>query len=207
MTIVIDYGLGNLGSILNILHIIGERASISRNPDDILNADRLILPGVGSFDEGMNNLKKYGLDIVIKEAANKGVPILGICLGMQLLGYSSEEGEEKGLGLIPFNAKKFQFEDASLKVPHMGWDIISIEQENVLTKGMSNEEQRFYFVHSYYAVCKKKDYSMMTCDYGLVFSAAVRNKNVYGVQFHPEKSHAFGIKLFENYVRINKDVQ
>lgn len=207
MTIIIDYGLGNLGSILNILHIIGERASISRNPDDILNADRLILPGVGSFDEGMNNLKKYGLDILIKEATNKGVPILGICLGMQLLGYSSEEGKEKGLGLIPFNAKKFQFDDTSLKVPHMGWDIISIEQENDLTKGMSNEEQRFYFVHSYYAVCEKKEYSMMTCDYGLVFSAAVRSKNVYGVQFHPEKSHAFGIKLFENYVRINKDVQ
>lgn len=206
MTIIIDYGLGNLGSILNILHIIGERASISRNPDDILNADRLILPGVGSFDEGMNNLKKYGLDSAIKEATNKGVPILGICLGMQLLGLSSEEGVESGLGLIPFKAKKFQFEDKTLKVPHMGWDIVSIKENNDLTTGMSEEEQRFYFVHSYYAVCESDKNSMMTCDYGITFSAGVRNKNVYGVQFHPEKSHSFGIKLFENFVRIDKNV-
>lgn len=206
MTIIIDYGLGNLGSILNILHIIGEKASISKDPEVILNADRLILPGVGSFDEGMNNLKKNNLIDVIKKAASKGVPILGICLGMQLLGRSSEEGKLEGLNLIPFETKRFVLKDKTLKIPHMGWDIISIKEDNELTKDMSKDEQRFYFVHSYYAVCDSKENSMMTCDYGITFSAGVRNKNVYGVQFHPEKSHSFGIKLFENFVRI-KNVQ
>lgn len=203
MTVVIDYGLGNVGSILNILHLIGERAFISRRIDDILNADRLILPGVGSFDEGMKNLKEYGLDKAIIEAASKGIPILGICLGMQLLGLKSEEGNENGLGLIPFESKKFCFADNSLKIPHMGWDLITVEENNDLTINLSKQEQRFYFVHSYYAVCKDNKYSIMTCEYGVTFSAGVRNKNVYGVQFHPEKSHSFGIKLFENFVRIN----
>jgi len=206
MTIIIDYGLGNLGSILNILHIIGERAAISKDPEEILKADRLILPGVGSFDEGMNNLKDNNLIQTIKMAANKGIPILGICLGMQLLGEGSEEGNEEGLGLIPFYSKKFSFENSDLKIPHMGWNIISIENDNELTNGMKDSEQRFYFVHSYHAVCKNKENVMMTCDYGDVFAAGVVKNNVYGVQFHPEKSHSFGINLFKNFVGI-KNVQ
>lgn len=201
MIAIVDYGLGNLGSILNMLKLIGEKAIITSDIEKIGNADKIILPGVGSFDMGMKNLKERGLVQVVKKHAESNKPILGICLGMQLLGRKSEEGQEKGLGLIPFDNVKFKFDPGyDLKIPHMGWDVVEFKKNIPLLEDIEGK-QRYYFVHSYHAVCDKEDNIMMTCDYGYNFAAAVCNGNICGVQFHPEKSHDFGMRIFENFVR------
>lgn len=200
--IVIDYGVGNVGSILNMLKRIGADVIASNSKNEIENADKLILPGVGSFDYGMEMLEKSGLkELVINHALIEKKPILGICLGMQMLGKKSEEGIKEGLNLIPFETKKFKFDNNKLKIPHMGWDIsnISIERDPIFKDII--EEQRYYFVHSYHAVCDEEKYELMSCEYGYKFSSAVKKDNIYGVQFHPEKSHKFGMKLLENFVR------
>jgi len=203
MVAVVDYGLGNLGSIANMLKVIGEKSVITSEKEKIAKADRIILPGVGAYDAGMTNLEQRGLVEFLKEQADSGKTIMGICLGMQLLGRGSEEGEKNGLGLIPFDNVRFNIPDnMNLKVPHMGWDIVDFKQkDNKLLEGIG-ENQRYYFVHSYHAVCDNAENVLMTCDYGYEFAAAVCKDNVYGVQFHPEKSHDFGMRLFENFVRI-----
>lgn len=201
MIAIVDYGLGNLGSISNMLKVIGERSKITSDKNIIEAADGIILPGVGAFDAGMRRLNDSGLTRVIKEEALKGRPILGICLGMQLLGKSSEEGDLPGLALIPFECKKFHFEDSSLKIPHMGWDVVEFKKRHPILESLEGQ-QRYYFVHSYYAVCDSSDNILMTCDYGYKFVAAVVKDNVIGVQFHPEKSHDFGLRLLGNFVRI-----
>lgn len=201
MVAIIDYGLGNLGSIQNMLKVIGEKAVITSDSAVIDQADKMILPGVGAFDAGMRLLKEKGLDSVIKEQAlSKRKPLLGICLGMQLLGRSSEEGSIDGLGLIPFDTVKFRIKDSRLKIPHMGWDIVTFEQDNPLIHGITGQ-QRYYFVHTYHAKCDSKENVLMTCEYGYEFAAAVCKENIYGVQFHPEKSHDFGMALFQNFVK------
>ena len=201
MIAIIDYGLGNLFSIQNMLKHIGIDSIITEDINEIGRADHLIIPGVGNFDEGMKNLQSKGLDSVISVEAEQGKPILGICLGMQLLGYSSEEGEMRGLGLIDFKTVKFAFNEFDMhKIPHMGWERVKIT-DCPLTTGL-DEKQRYYFVHSYHAVCDEKT-SIITCDYGYEFAAAVRNKNVYGVQFHPEKSHKYGMKILKNFAEID----
>lgn len=197
---IIDYGLGNLGSIKNMLKIIGEKSIITSDKSELDNCDKLILPGVGAFDAGMNRLNETGLAQYIKDAANVSKkPILGICLGMQLLGKRSEEGQLEGLGLISFESKRFQVQEQNLKVQHMGWDIVDIKKDIPLTKDLKDSIQRYYFVHSYHAVCESEENVMMTCDYGYEFSAAVIQDNIMGVQFHPEKSHSFGMKLLKNF--------
>lgn len=203
MIAILDYGLGNLGSISNMYKVIGEKSKITNDVEIIRNADGIILPGVGAFDAGMNELGKNGLADVIKDEAKKGKPILGICLGMQLLGNWSEEGDMQGLSLIPFECRRFNFEDKSLKIPHMGWDIVSFKKQHPLIDGLVGQ-QRYYFVHSYYAVCENPDYVLMTCDYGTEFACSVVKDNVMGVQFHPEKSHDFGLALLTNFVKICK---
>ncbi len=201
MIAIIDYGLGNLGSIANMLKVIGEKSVITSEADKIKGADKLILPGVGAFDAGMSHLNESGLVDVIKKEAASGKPMLGICLGMQLLGLSSEEGELSGLGLIDFTCKRFDIpEEMGLKVPHMGWDVVDFKKQAALLDGIEGR-QRYYFVHSYHALCQHPDDVMMTCDYGYEFACAVNKGNVYGVQFHPEKSHDFGMRLFENFVK------
>ena len=203
MIVILDYDMGNVCSIQNMLKKIGEKAIISRSPEAILSADKLILPGVGSFDMGMEQLKKYDLIRQIHiHTIEKRKPMLGICLGMQLLGRRSEEGHEPGLDLVPFDVVKFNFigNDCynGLKIPHMGWDYVKIKLADGLTDGFE-EKQRYYFVHSYYAACDSVDNVLMTCEYGCIFTAAVKNENIYGVQFHPEKSHLFGMKLLQNF--------
>ena len=209
MIAIIDYGLGNLGSIANMLRVVGEKSVITDDPEKIHAADKMILPGVGAFDAGMSNLAKNCLDQVIKEETASGKPIMGICLGMQLLGFRSEEGQKSGLGLIPFENKRFNFKSVTvsdeerrlLKIPHMGWDIVKFSKPyNPLLEGIEGQ-QRYYFVHSYHAVCDSPENVLMTCDYGYEFAAAVVKDNVYGVQFHPEKSHDFGMRIFENFTR------
>ncbi len=200
MVAIIDCGLGNLGSIANMLDVIGVHSMITDSEKEISNADHIILPGVGAFDTGMKNLQAKGLDKLLKKQAKAGKPILGICLGMQLLGRGSEEGNIPGLGLIPFDSIKFSFKQSfNLKIPHMGWDIVEFKRNIPLLEGIE-ENQRYYFVHSYHAVCDSDENVMMTCEYGYSFAAAVCNGNVYGVQFHPEKSHSFGMRLFDNFV-------
>lgn len=202
MIAIVDYGLGNLGSIANMLKVVGEKPKITNDEEIIKNADGIILPGVGAFDAGMQRLIDTGLDKIIKECAKSGIPILGICLGMQLLGIRSEEGMLEGLGLIPFECKKFTFSgNNDLKIPHMGWDIVEIKKNYPLVKNLLGT-QRYYFVHSYHAICENLDNVLMTCDYGYDFPAAVIKDNVIGVQFHPEKSHDFGLALLSNFVEM-----
>lgn len=202
MIAIVDYGLGNLGSIWNMLKVIGEKAVITADRNAIRNADKLILPGVGAFDAGMVRLREKELIPELKEhCLVKKKPILGICLGMQLLGRKSEEGELGGLDLIPFDNIKFRFgSNSKLKIPHMGWDIVSFHRDDPLMDGCIGT-QRYYFVHSYHAKCDYSENILMTCDYGYEFAAAVVKDNIYGVQFHPEKSHDFGMRLLENFVK------
>lgn len=201
MIAIIDYGLGNLGSIANMLKVIGEKSVITNNIQNIKDSNKIILPGVGAFDAGISQLEQYALIPTIKEEAMNGKPILGICLGMQLLGRKSEEGVKEGLGLIPFDNIKFHFTQGSnLKVPHMGWDIVDYKKNNPLLDGIEGA-QRYYFVHSYHAVCDNESNILMKCNYGYEFAAAICKENIYGVQFHPEKSHDFGLKILENFTR------
>ena len=155
----------------------------------------------GAFDAGMTRLQESGLvDFIKNKVLEEKAPILGICLGMQLLGRKSEEGSLPGLGLIPFDNIRFRLEDSNLRVPHMGWDIVEFKQSNPLLKNLQGT-QRYYFVHSYHALCDSKDNILMTCDYGYEFAAAVVKDNIMGVQFHPEKSHDFGMALLNNFVK------
>jgi len=203
MIAIIDYDMGNVGSIKNMLEHIGIEAMITGDHNEILNADHIIIPGVGSFDQGMQNLIDRGLDRVIKHAAlTLKKPILGICLGMQLLGMKSEEGKLNGLGLIDFENIRFKFSsDLKLHVPHMGWNQVAIQQDDLFVKDLDSS-YRFYFVHSYYAKCKNSKNILMRSNYGIDFTASVKEDNVYGVQFHPEKSHHFGMKILMNFSRL-----
>lgn len=201
MTTIIDYGMGNLGSIKNMIKKIGHTAEITDDIEVIRRADKLILPGVGAFDRAMSNLKDLDMIALIQEKAKEGTPILGICLGMQLLADSSEEGILPGLGLIPGKVTKF-LSTPTLKVPHMGWNILNYtpNQCRLFTGFDVFEETRFYFVHSYHYVCSDAAHSVGTSAYGINFTAAVQRDNIVGVQFHPEKSHKFGMLLLKNFI-------
>jgi glutamine amidotransferase len=200
MVIIIDYNLGNLKSIANMIRKIGFDCIISNRKEDIEHSSRIILPGVGSFDYGMKNLQDLCLvDIIKKKAIIDKIPILGICLGMQLLTKKSEEGSLPGLGLIEANTVKFNNEVA-LKVPHMGWNTIEPRRDSKLLDGMIEQENRYYFVHSYCVKCEDKQDVVATTQYGMEFVSIFEHENIMGVQFHPEKSHQFGMKLLINFL-------
>lgn len=204
MILILDYDMGNIASIKNMLRSIGhDDVVISSNKDELSKADKIILPGVGSFDQGMKSLEERDIiELLIRIAKDQKKPILGICLGMQLLGLDSEEGERDGLGLIPFHTKRFRL-DEPYKVPHMGWNDVKIEAEDSpLLKYVESEGSRYYFVHSYHAVCDDSRYELMSAEYGYRFTAAVYKDNIYGVQFHPEKSHSFGKALLRGFVEL-----
>jgi glutamine amidotransferase len=203
MVVIIDYGVGNAGSIRNMLKAAGTPAMISSRAEDIEAADRLILPGVGAFDTAMRSLAETGLvPALTASVRDRGVPVLGICLGMQLLTRGSTEGQLPGLGWIDAETVRFQFDgNRALNIPHMGWNSVTPTPGSRLFHGLA-EESRFYFVHSFHVVCDSRDVVAAECQYGYPFAAAVEQRNVFGTQFHPEKSHRFGLALLRNFVSM-----
>ncbi|MHA4808303.1 imidazole glycerol phosphate synthase subunit HisH [Flavitalea flava] len=203
MVTIVDYGVGNLASIKNMLKKAGSEGLISSAESDILSAEKLILPGVGAFDTCVEKLQGSGLlDAINKKVLIEKIPVLGVCVGLQLLTEGSEEGILPGLGWIKGKVIKFRQEllPSGLKIPHMGWTDVELSKPSRLFENM-HEEPRFYFVHSYHAQLANSEDSLLEATYGYRFTAAIEHENIMGVQFHPEKSHKFGLKLLENFVK------
>ncbi len=203
MIVIIDYGIGNLASVQNMFKKIGVKdVVVSSNKEVIASASKLLLPGVGAFDAGMSNLENSGLvPILNKKVIEEKTPILGICLGMQLLTKRSEEGKKLGLGWIDAETVRFNPDPAlKLKVPNMGWNYITVKRPNPLVDMES--KNRFYFVHSYYVKCFDETQSLATSNFGVDFTCMVNKENIFGAQFHPEKSLKFGMKVLENFSKI-----
>lgn len=200
---IVDYRMGNLASVMNAFEQVGEKAILESDPDKLHTYDRIILPGVGAFADAMKHLEERRMDEAVREYAASGKPLLGICLGMQLLFDSSEEfGVTKGLGLISGNVVAFDTAKFStpLKVPHMGWNRM-FTRNHPLFKGM-DDAHYLYFVHSFHAVCANDQNSIGESVYGYRFTSAVGHDNVMGIQPHPEKSHRNGLKILENFIRL-----
>ena len=201
MIVIIDYGMGNLGSVFNMIKKIGFECQISSDKETIKSASKLILPGVGAFENGMTQLKKLDLiKILNHKVLIEKTPILGICLGMQLMTNFSEEGNIHGLGWVNATTKKFSFNELKkLKIPHMGWNLIRPNKDHHLFNNLS-ENSRFYFVHSYYVSCKDSSDSAATTKYGFDFTCVLVKNNIMATQFHPEKSHKYGFHLLNSFL-------
>jgi glutamine amidotransferase len=201
MIAIVDYGLGNIRAFVNLYERLNIKVKVAKIPDDLQEASKIILPGVGAFDHAMMQLNGSGMrDELEKQVLLNKIPVVGICVGMQMLAKSSEEGKLQGLGWIDGIVKLF---DASTipyrtRLPHMGWNTINPVNESPLLSGFTNES-RFYFLHSFYFVCNNELDVIATTDYGIEFASAVRKDNVFGIQFHPEKSHVNGIQLLNNF--------
>ena len=201
---IIDLGVSNVASVANMVKKVGGTPNIISDHNELRNkkSNKAILPGVGSFDSAMKMLTQgdwfNSLNQYIENSSNS---ILGICLGMQIMFNRSEEGQLEGLKWIDGEIKKFQFEDKKLKVPHMGWNFISPKKDDVLFQS-SSERQRFYFVHSFFASCNDKNDILSLTNYGIDFVSSVQKNNIYGVQFHPEKSHRYGMHIINNFINI-----
>lgn len=203
MITIVDYGMGNLGSVQNMFKRIGEKTEITSDINIIEQATKILLPGVGAFDAAVKKIDTLNLrQILTHKAKVDKIPFLGICLGMQLLTRSSEEGALQGLGFVPAQTVKFKFENGTnLKTPHMGWNLVKQSRPSLLTHNFTNE-YRFYFVHSYKVVCDHEENVILKTDYGTEFHSAIQHENVYGAQFHPEKSHKYGMHLLTNFSDI-----
>ena len=198
---VVDYGMGNLWSMQNALDHLGFRNSLIQQPDEIRDCGKLIIPGVGAFAEAIATLKRTGLGEALKQHAAAGKPLLGVCLGMQLLCLDSDEdGHHEGLGIIPAHVRRFP-ESAGMKVPHMGWNSLHFCHDDPIFADLASDCD-VYFVHSHYVACDDASHVLAMSDYGLSFASIVGEGATYGVQFHPEKSQYVGLKLLENFVRL-----
>lgn len=202
MIAIIDYGVGNLASVNKAFSFIGVESAITSDPAEILAAGKVVLPGVGAFADAMNSLEKTNMISVIEKVVEKGTPLLGICLGMQLLfDYSTEGGDRvPGLGLLKGSVTQFP-SDMGLKVPHMGWNSLSIKQGEGIFKGI-RENSYVYFVHSYYLTAADSSYVAATCNYGITYDAAVAKGSIMGTQFHPEKSGDVGLDILRNFAAL-----
>lgn len=204
MISILDYGAGNTNSVVRMIEKVGGKSQRVSTADEILNAEKLIIPGVGAYDHGMGQLHEKDLiDTLNIVALEKQIPILGICLGMQLMCNRSDEGSLPGLGWIDADVLRFSPDQlANLRVPHMGWNTLNISKENFLIP-LANAERRFYFVHSYKVTCHDPSDVVARTHYGEDFVSAFQRNNLFGVQFHPEKSHRFGMSLFRNFLEAN----
>lgn len=201
MITIVDYGMGNLGSILNMFKRIGVPAEIAADAATIAKAGKLLLPGVGAFDSAMSRIAERGLrEVLDAKALQERVPVLGICLGMQLLTRGSEEGVQPGLGWLAATTRRFPA-NSPLKVPHMGWNLARPQRPHALIEGLG-DDTRFYFVHSYHVQADDPTDVLLRTEYGLPFDAAVARGNIHGAQFHPEKSHKFGMRLLANFASL-----
>jgi imidazole glycerol-phosphate synthase subunit HisH len=200
--VIIDYGMGNLRSVRNRFWRLGKETLVSSDKQEIMKANKLVLPGVGHFANGMKNLRESGMIEILKQKVIvEHCPILGICLGMQLLTEFSEEGDVAGLGFIRGRTIRFRFNNRQHKIPHMGWNTLTLHKESPLFQGVTPEDI-YYFVHSYYVVCDDKEDIVTTTTYGITFTSALQRDTIYGTQFHPEKSHDCGNKLLKNFLLI-----
>jgi len=204
MIVIIDYGIGNGGSILNMLDKIGAKAKMSSGLYDIEGADKLILSGVGAFDSCVRKLSDMNLiPLLNRKVLEDKAPILGVCLGMQVMTKRSEEGNLPGIGWFEARTVKFKFDDPgeNMRIPHIGWNTIQIKRNNVLFEGLDHN-CRFYFMHSYHVVCDRQDDVLAETFYGREFNSVINKDNIFGVQFHPEKSHKFGMKILRNFANL-----
>jgi glutamine amidotransferase len=203
MISVIDYGVCNLGSMLNMLRKVGAEARLVSTAAELDGAEKLILPGVGAFDNGITALRERGLvEPLRRKVLEDKVPLLGVCLGMQMLGRGSEEGSMDGLGLVDAEARRFRFApDSGHKVPHMGWNLLAPRRDSALLREL-DARTRFYFCHSYHMVCNDPADVLASATYGGDFVAMIQHDNIYGAQFHPEKSHRFGMALLHNFAEM-----
>lgn len=202
---VIDYGMGNLRSVQKALEAAGAKAIVISRPKDLKRCDKLVFPGVGAFGDSMRELKRLGLVEPMKEAIAEAKPFLGLCLGLQLLFETSEEAPGvKGLSVLKGKVKRFRFKDKRLKVPHMGWNSVKSRRRNPGTGILNGVAQNsyMYFVHSYYVVPKDEKTILMTTDYGIEFVSGICKGNIYGLQFHPEKSQETGLRILKNFVKF-----
>lgn len=203
MTAIIDYDAGNIKSVEKALLKLGEEAIITRDRETILHADRVILPGVGAFGDAMNKLRSYGLEEVIHEVVDKGIPFLGICLGLQLMFERSDESDGvKGLGLLPGEVLRIP-DDEGIKVPHIGWNSLKFPNKGRLFQGIP-EGAYVYFVHSYYLKAKEEDIVTASTEYGTLIHASVEKDNIFACQFHPEKSSEVGLSILKNFIGIER---
>ena len=204
MIVIVDYGIGNISSIANMLKKVGAKAIIASDFDTIRKAQKLILPGVGAFDAGMKNLQERNLVPILNEMVfERKIPILGLCLGMQLMAKGSEEGQFEGLGWIDAKVVRFKFEGESsdLKIPHMGWNTLDLCREHPLVNQLG-EDPRFYFVHSYHLMMNDPNDVLAKTQYGYDFASVIQRDNILGSQFHPEKSHKYGMALLHNFAEM-----